>query len=335
MYISVLYLVMSTNKEKQGIKQTDVSNLFCTAGIKAHVVIGVTKNTYEVDPLHPEDNWLYPAFKGFEQLYQKLKKEKKANKIFVTIGTGQGLDAIGAYYILNPTKIIMTDIHPKVIPIAKQNFLQNIGERGVLKGALVGNLCAPLKSMGIVADIIYGNLPNIPFDGISSALDGQLTSTFFDQKKIRVCSNKLEQYLLGLQNDFLHDAYDCLTPGGSIVINLGARVPVGLVEKMFKNAGYEYQELYSMLKVQTQPEWVLGGYTRAEEKYNVLFDFYMFDEAKKTIDKYLGNRSISVEQLKQLLKPFRISAAQGLKRFTYNNERIGHIVQVIRGKKCS
>ena len=102
---------------------------------------------------------------------------------------------------------------------------------------------------------------------------------------------------------------------------------------MFTAAGYTYKELYNTFKVQSQPEWVLGGYARAEEKYKVKFDFYLFDPAQNWLQKNTTAPNLSATKLKRQLKPFRINANDALRRSAYHNERIGHIVQVIRGIK--
>ncbi len=199
----------------------------------------------------------------------------------------------------------------------------------------MGNLCEPLIEGDIKADLIYANLPNIPLDGSGSAMGGQLTSTFFDVNWIEKCPRNLEQYLLGLQNAFLQSAYGSLSPNGSVIVNLGGRVPVEIIKNMFLNNGFEYQELFSMFKIQTQPEWVLGGYARAEEKYKVVFDFYRYDLAFQKLRKQLENKNILSIELKKILKPFRVSATEGLKKFVYDKERIGHVVQIIMGIKIS
>lgn len=310
----------------------DISPLFKIVGINRAVTITTTENTYEVDPEHPEDNWLYPAFRGFEKLRQRLVAEQKPTKIFATIGTGQGVDAIGAYYILHPQSVVVTDILDAVVPIAKENVLQNT-PRTLRVEAYHGNLCEPLQQHNIVPDIIYANLPNIPFEGSGSIYSGQLTATFFSQQWIKTCPQIFEHYLLCLQRSFLYDAYATLRLNGSVVLNLGGRVPLPLVKDMFHDVGFEYEELFNMLKVQSQPEWVLGGYARAEQKYNVIFDFYRFDVAYKKLGEQLAKENYSAAQLKQILKPFRVSASEGLKRFVYAQERIGHIVQIIRGIK--
>ncbi len=315
------------------IFKQNISPLFKALDIPGNFVITTTDHTYEIDALEPCNNWLFPAFKAFQKLAADYKKQSRLINTFVTVGTGPGIDAIGASHILKPRSVTLTDIHPAVLPIAEKNFKKNKNSATIDTQILLGNLCAPLKKYGIAADLIYANLPNISLDDADSILSGQLTSTFFDVKILPACPTDLSKFLLCMQNGFLHDAYDTLAPNGSVIINLGGRVPLPLVKKMFTAAGYTYKELYNTFKVQSQPEWVLGGYARAEEKYKVSFDFYRYDKALEKVGKYLESDIISGAELKECLEPFRVSATEGLKHLIYDHERIGHVVHVLQGIK--
>ncbi|OGH87829.1 MAG: hypothetical protein A3J93_05360 [Candidatus Magasanikbacteria bacterium RIFOXYC2_FULL_42_28] len=319
--------------QKNTKNKQDVTSLFKAVGIPGRFIITATNNTYEIDALEPKNNWLYPAFRGFQNLSTRLTKENKPTDTFVAIGTGQGLDAVGAYHILKPKNIIITDLHPAVVPITEKNFYQNIKNGSAAVMALTGNLCEPLRQNKITADIIYANLPNIPLSEADTILSGQLTSTFFDASRAPHSPSLLNAYLLGLQNAFLQDAHASLAPGGSVIINLGGRVPIALIQTMFADAGYTYQELYATFKLQTQPEWVLGGYARAEEKYKKRFDFYRYDAASARLGTKIFEENISAVKLKKLLEPFLINATSALKRCVYDHERVGHVVQIIRGLK--
>ncbi len=314
-------------------ERQDITPLFHAVGLPLTVHVSVNEHTYEVDSAHPQDNWLYPALKGFQIMRDRLVREKKKVRTFATIGTGQGVDAIGAYRLFHPAHIVLTDIHPDVVPVALKNARKNIPHLSCTVRGYVGNLCEPLVQHGVVADIIYANLPNIPLAGSGSAFSGQLTSTFFDERWVAGCTQQLETYLLAVQHAFLVSAHDCLAPGGSVIVTLGGRVPLALVHKMFTDTGYVYQELVNYFKLQSQPEWVLGGYARAEEQHGVSFDFYRFDAAHASLQKHFESASLTAAALKRLLQPFRVSATDALKRFVYHQERIGHVVQVIRGKK--
>ncbi len=66
-----------------------------------------------------QGHWLSYAFKGFEQ----VKKLKGDIKHFVSIGTGSGLDAIGAIEIMQPKRVTVTDVAPAFLNRARENIL--------------------------------------------------------------------------------------------------------------------------------------------------------------------------------------------------------------------
>lgn len=310
----------------QGIRSVDVSSLFAAFGITKSVIARFNEHTYEFDP-DIKNNWLYAAFKGFQVLGDRLASEGKSADTFVAVGTGSGLDAIGASHIFQPNAVVLTDIHPRVVPLAEQNAKGNI-----LKGSVVGltgDLCEPLRQHNIKADVIYANLPLIPDDD-ETILGGMRSSSFVSRSRFEKAPKKYKRYLLGMIHAFLEDAKESLNPDGSVVINLGGRVPVELVKELFAECGYEYEELYTMLKAQSQPEEVLPGFSQVEAKEGVEFDFYKFDEAEAALQN-VDTATLSAQELKDLLAPYRVTAMEAL-ALHRSGTRIGQIVQVIRGK---
>lgn len=311
---------------KKGPHKTSITPLFRLVGLPQKVTVEVNEHTYEVDTKHVTDNWLYPAFRAFQELNYRLTAEHKIPNTFVTIGTGPGIDAIGAAYILQPKQLIITDIHPEVLALAQKNVAFNTT---IPCMALQGSLCAPLREQSLHADVIYANLPNIPFSGGTTALlVDQLTSSFFDGKKIRGVSAELSKYLLAMQYSALLSARECLAPGGSLLLNIGGRVPFHLIERMCAEAGYACEELCVMFKAQSQPELIVKGYAEAEVIDNVEFDFYVYDDAVRVANQY--SHRVSTHDLKQALSKYRVSATEAWNRYTDSAERIGHIVHVIR-----
>ncbi|MCW1930077.1 MAG: hypothetical protein KIH62_002050 [Candidatus Kerfeldbacteria bacterium] len=307
----------------------DVTPLFRLVGLTDNVVVAVNEHTYEVDLEHPSDNWLYPAFRAFQELNYRLTAEHKTPHTFTTLGTGPGIDAIGAVQILRPEEIIITDIHPEVLMLAQQNIEKNVD---IKCRALLGNICAPLREQNIVSDVIYANLPNVPFAGHKKEFfDDQITSSFFDGKTISGIPIEFSRYLLAMQYATLLDARDCLRDGGSLLLNIGGRVPFHLIEQMCTDAGYMCEELCVMFKAQSQPEVIVKSYAEAERFGKVEFDFYRFDEANKIAEQF--SHRTSTNALKKVLSPYRVSASQAWDLYTEENLRIGHIVHVIRAVK--
>ncbi len=324
--------VRAKAKDCAELRQVDISQLFESVGVHKEVKVNMNDATYEVDATEPKNNWLYPAFKGFQKLQKSLEDDGKHVDTFVSIGTGQAIDGIGANEIFAPKKVVLTDNNSKVIAISDANFKMNSnGEAECV--VLEGSLCKPLRDHGITADVIYANLPNVPKDDSEAVMQGMNSATFVDAATVASTPEKYQRYLLGLQYAFLKDAVGSLNDGGCVVVNLGGRVPVELVQDMFQECGYSYKELYTMFKLQSQPEEVLTGYAEAELQHGVTFDFYRYDDSFAALEAQDTER-ISATQLKALLAPFRVSATEGLALLA-KGEKIGHVVHLLRGQKTT
>lgn len=303
----------------------DVSGLFEGLGLEAPIAIQFNQHTYEYDA-EPKNNWLYFALKGFEALKQKCQWEQKPISTFASIGTGSGLDAIGAYHIFEPETVLISDIHPEVISLAAENVRQYVPRASVI--ALQGSLCEPLRQIDCRADVIYANLPLIPFSG-QELLEGMNTSSFASPEALRKAPKLYDEHLLGMIYAFLQEARHSLQPGGSVVVNLGGRMPVDIVEQLFEECGYAYSELYHGFKIQTQHLEVIPGFSLAERQYGVEFDYYAYEKAKGLLERH--SPFGCAQEMKSYLSPCRASASQAWER-CQQGEQFGHLVQVIRGQ---
>ena len=299
----------------------DVSNLFYECDIPLQPKIEFNDSTYDCNPEDFKDNWLYIAFLAFK----KLKKEKIKVGTFVTIGTGPAIDAIGAAEIFSPELVVLTDINPNVIDIAYRNFLNYSLRKKIKFNTLEGDLCEPLIKNSIKADLIYANLPNIPNDEIN--LLNMETSTFINSEITKDVPAIYKNYLLSTQYKFLIGAKECLMKDGFALLNIGARVSVDLLNKLFNDCGYVYKEIVCGFKLQTEAKWVLSGYKQFEQN-DLEFDFYLYEESIKQLENKAYIASDSGE-LRNKLKEFRINAKDAYK-LDLEGKRIGHIVQVIK-----
>lgn len=312
----------------EGSNMIDVTGLFKQFGVQKNIRGFFNRHTYEIDPRAPENNWLYPAFRGFEVLQRNLAQQGKNVHTFATIGTGAGWDAVGAYHIFKPERLVATDYHPKVLPIAHRNIRGNV-PTNIEVLTLTGDLCAPLREEGVLADVIYANLPLLP-DDPEKVMQNMRSSTFVAWERIHAAPEDYRRHRLAMKYHFLLDAASSLTQGGSVVINLGGRVPVELVQQMFTDCGYTYEELFTMLKIQSQPEEVLPGFAQAERETGVTFDYYRLSAAKASLQEHTP--PLSAADLKAYLLPHHVSATQA-QALHEQGEEIGHIVQVIRGQR--
>jgi len=307
-----------------GTRQVDVSPLFRSCGLKSNVTVELNDSTYDVNPREPKNNWLYPAFKAFQIIAQR----RKVNS-FASVGTGPAIDGIGAIEIFQPNEVILTDVNPNVIPKADENinnYLSN-NHRSVRYGSFTGNLCDPLIQSRLMVDLAYGNLPNIPESGIDfRTMD---SSSFAHSSLSTGVPDIYRDHLLSTQYKYLLSAKNCLNPKGEVLVNLGGRVPNELVEGMFMECGYFPKITFSMLKLQTEADIVLDGYSKYETR-DIKFDFYLFDEGLRLLSG--TGEDLPPKLIKDELNNcgLRINAKDALSLHRRGN-RIGHIVNVISG----
>lgn len=304
-------------KLKTRERKLDVSRLFKMAGMNKQVVVKLDAHTNDNDLVSPSQirkGWLYGAFLAFRE----YSKRHGTVDTFAIIGTGAGIDAIGAYEILQPGRIIATDIHPMVIPIAEQNITSNILNPERVR-VLEGDLCKPLMELGIRADLsydlIYANIPNIPnTPSQGTILEERRTASYFDPRDTSSCPATFQEYLLTLQYLFLKEAKDALKNNGAVIDAMGGRVPYDILLRLFTENGYDVEELVSIFKYQTEIEDVIPGYAKAERD-GIQFDFYRYSEAQK-IWRILEGARLCGPELKEALSKYRVSATDAWQLYT-------------------
>ncbi len=271
--------LQSTKKQVSKTIELDITPLFRKMGIRKHAKIICNKHTYPLNLADLKNEWIYFAIKGF----QKLKAEKQKFKTIAIIGTGSGIDAIAANELFHPETLVITDIHQQALKIASVNFLNNLGSHKPKEFlALKGNLCDLLIQQKIKADLIYANLPNIPFQG-KDILEDIYTSTFFEEWEQQTVPAVFREHLLELQYQFLKNAKKALAPKGKILVSVGTRVPEKTLVKLFEKTGLRHSTLVTGLKLQSQADEVLSGYAQAERKFGVRFKFYKYSDQKRSI----------------------------------------------------
>lgn len=302
----------------------NISPLFNAVGIHKSGEISITEAAYEFYPDHPKDYWLYVAFLGFQ------KYAKKHGKIssFASIGTGAGIDAIGAYEIFKPKKIIVTDIHPRLPALAKRNITKNIPSN-VEMISLKGDLCQPLIERKLKVDLIYANLPNLPAE--ERPLKNKTNVSYYLKRDPQECPEKFQKYMLTMQYLFLKEAKCVINKGGAVIDAIGGRVPYEVLKELFREAGYTFSELASVYKIATEPYFELKGYAEAEKKYGVEFDFYHYAKAQERWLK-IEKKKLSGQKLKEELKKYRVCATEAYAGYLKNNNVYGRVSHILCGR---
>ncbi len=305
--------------------QKDLKNFFAKLNLNLNLQPFFDQSTYGYNHEDWDQTWLYFAFEAFK----KLAKRGYSIDSFATIGTGSGIDAIGALRIFKPQRIILTDLNDHALRIAELNLKNYLRNNPNSYQILQGNICEPLLQQKLKMDLIYANLPNISvkekinYFSIDSA-------SLIEERFLSPDCKKYQEYLLTTTYQFLKTAKSCLAAEGKVLLNIGARVPGDLLKVIFEELEYTYEEISNGFKLQTEAELILKGYSNFERN-GVQFDFYFYEEAIKILNKYKNNH-FSIEEMKLLLKNLKINSLEALQLF-YQGKKVGHLVSLILGQQ--
>jgi methylase of polypeptide subunit release factors len=285
--------------------------------------IRIDPRMYSIKP-ETEANWVWHAFRGFGIVQQQLFAAGVRPQTFAAIGTGSGVDAIGAsLFFPSLRRLIVTDVEDRIVWLAAENVRMNVSDELTVEG-FVGDVCLPLAKAGSIVDVIYTNLPNIP---ITHAAEGIIDhGTFYHPADDNVDDHVLEQYLLGLQYRFLLSAKRVLSKRGFVIMMIGGRVPYEMFDRLASAAGYRFEEVLCCLKLQTEAKNVASGYAAAERE-GIEFDFYKFDQASAALS---GARQLNGRELKQAIRTWRMSAGEAA-QYLKSGKKIGPTLHFFKG----
>ncbi|WP_199175745.1 class I SAM-dependent methyltransferase [Telmatospirillum siberiense] len=209
-----------------------------------------------------------PAFRTLE------RRRPGTVGAFCSIGTGTGLDALGAIEVFGARRVGITDVHDEVVSTAAANIRGNLRDPASVRLlAGTGDLLSPLASEGPRFDVIYENLPNVPLDDGSQLEKDRVSSSFFPARR-EVVPEDLKANLLTLHYVALVQAKDFLAPAGIVLSMLGGRVPLEVFLDMSRLAGYRPRFLSYGWKIQAEAEDVLSGYAAWQRHGLGPFHFY-------------------------------------------------------------
>ena len=224
--------------------------------VRRPVVLRLVDETFGPEPA-PADAWLPIAFRAFARV-----AERRDVRDLLVIGTGNGLDVLGAAEILPVRSVVATDLHPAGVAAAEANVRAHLAAGPDLALAfLAGDLLEPVPS-GQRFDLVYENLPNLPAGAAAAA--GDVPEPF-------------GRYLLALHHRCLRDARERVRPGGGVLTAIGGRMPHDVVLDLHRRCGYEPELLAFDVKRQVEPAVVVPPYAAAEAGGDVTFTYYAAD----------------------------------------------------------
>jgi hypothetical protein len=251
---------------------------------------------------------------------------------FASIGTGSGLDALVAIEILGPERVGITDLHVDVVEGARANIERNLRHQtSVVIEAGVGDLLSPLADRNPRFDLIYENLPNVALPDGDDLSDERLSSGHV-AKRSEVIPELIRTSLVELHYLALVQSRNFLTAKGSVIATIGARIPLGVFEKMGALAGFRSTFLAYAWKTQALPEEMLRRYAEQQQEGYGPFTFYRASVLRDVFSKVdyatSGRRALEIEKE---LEPYRLDATAAYVAHTLGDE-IGHTVAVVRSK---
>ena len=231
-------------------------------------MLRLTEHTYPLEP-SPEQSWLPTAFRAFARLARRITVED-----VLIIGTGNGLDALGAAEIfLDLRTLAVTDLYEESLSVAQENVLAHLEDTGDLELSFhAGDLlsCVPRERR---FSLVYENLPNIPASAELELRHGALGGRFFEAGELEV-PERFEAYLLALHHRCLREAWPRVREGGGVLTAIGGRMPHDVAFELHRACGYRPELVAFDVKLQVEPQLVIPPYSRAEARNGVEFTFY-------------------------------------------------------------
>ncbi len=317
-------------------KLVDISSLLSELEIfEDFVRIKESPGMYPHKPVLSE-NWAYYSGHSFIYLREKLAAENRLPASIALVGIGSGVEGIIAGKVFHESlkQLIITDVDQEIVAGAVDNIRCAIPEH-IEVIPLVGLYCEPLVPAGLTADLVYGNIPDLP--AIGRALSRWPERGAFIPSALFENYNpdpKFIKWALGSQFAFLKSAKEVIGVGGSVITALGGRVPWVLIEELFGHSGLKLEEVVTGFKKQDEAIINFQGYYCLEKEFGVEFEFYPLegmDQLFREQERHNPTDAISGAQIKYLLRGQNISANDALGSF--GNLPIGHTVHILRGIK--
>lgn len=300
--------------------------------IRRHLSIHLTGHCYLPKAEDPRSDWVasvaYPAFVAVRQMNIGSNIGR-----FASIGTGAGIDALAAIEVFGCREVVVTDMHEDVVNMAARNIANNIAEHSpvVTVSALVGDLLAPLSQTVNRFDLIYENLPNIPFHQDGNLQHDQTSSSYIGTRREDV-PGFIHKNLLTLHYLAILQAKSRLAKNGVILSSIGARIPLSVLLQVAHEAGFTGSILTYTWKVQSEPEEVISGYAAWQKQGLGPFYFYPVEVLYETFSNIdmvaAGDQSLEIERA---LLPHRLDAIAAYEAYS-QGQMLGHTVAVLMSR---
>jgi hypothetical protein len=238
--------------------------------VRRPIRLELTRHSYPVEQSVAQ-SWLALAFSAFARLAGRMQVRN-----LLIIGTGNGLDALGALEVFDLTSLVVTDLFEESLSVSRRNVLAHLGDvRGIEIDFRAGDLltCVPAEKRFC---LIYENLPNVRADSDMDLRLGTVGGRFFAAAALSV-PDRFETHQLALHYECLQQARQRLRVSGGVLTAIGGRVPLDVAFDLHRSCGYAPDLVVFDVKIQTEPDLILPGYAALEAETGVVFRYYAPD----------------------------------------------------------
>ncbi|PIN74555.1 hypothetical protein COV18_06670 [Candidatus Woesearchaeota archaeon CG10_big_fil_rev_8_21_14_0_10_37_12] len=320
-------------------KKVNITPLFQQAGIETGRI-----EIIETEGMYPykekiEDNWAFYTAVACKELTRIFASEHKIIKDAAIVGICSGVEAIALVHLFKDQlkNVIVTDVDAEILKGTIFNLNNSLEKNNIDFIPLVGSFCEPIEKTDYLVDFVHANIPNLPASGEEDLTKGAEKGTFLKSELYDKYQppEKFVGWALAAQYAYLQSAKKITKQNGSIITELGGRIPMNLVEELFDECGLQLQEVLVGFKEQTEALIDFIGYSKLEKEYGTSFDFYSYEESKKVLEEHkITNPTTekSGKEIKELLAPYKVSATEALELHK-QGVAVGHTVHVFRGMK--
>jgi methylase of polypeptide subunit release factors len=295
--------------------------------VRRPVLLKLTEEAYPLEPW-AEEAWLAVAFRAF----MRIAARSRVRDVLI-VGTGNGLDALGAMEIFELRSLTVTELFERSLAVARENILGHLAEQSSCELRFhAGDVlsCVPAEAR---FDLVYENLPNVPATADVDLELGTNTGRFFRADSL-AAPERFARHLLALHHRCLRQAWPHVRPGGGVLTAIGGRVPDEVVVDLHRACGYEPELVAFDVKLQGEPQLVIPGYSRVEAEGDAEFTFYDA-EAVETVARRRRTGLEGAELADAVagdLRRLSMSAREAERR-SRRGEQVAHSVLMVLGRR--
>ena len=235
--------------------------------VRRQVRLRLTDDSYPLEPT-PGQAWLPVAFRAFAALRGRMDVAD-----LLIVGTGNGLDALGAVEILDLRTLAVTDLHEAPSPSRARTCSPTSRTRTRCGWPSTPATCSPAcrpTSGSRSCTRTCRTCPPRPPPTCGAARSPAGSS----MRATTTSPAPFGAYRLALHHRCLRDARPRLHDGGGVLTAIGGRMPHSVAFDLHRSCGYRPHLVAFDVKLQVEADLVVPPYRDAEAEHGLPFTYY-------------------------------------------------------------